>query len=471
MSICSRRSAAARSTIFFSRLGSAFSNAAIQRPSICPSRFSEHLTLKHPIVSANMDTITRAGMAVVQAEEGGLGHHRPRLPWRRYRRAGARGGNRQAHAAWCDPRSLHRLAGRQPRRRRPDDAAIGRRHACRGRWSAQAEGTADGARRPVRRRRRRQVAERMTPLENLVVHWGPISLDEAEQVMIERKIKKLPLVDAQRRADRPDHGRKTSSSRSGCRWRPAMRQGRLRVGRRDRRQGRLSRARGRADQGRRRCARHRHRARAFRRDGQGASRRFARDSAISRCRRERGDRGGRAVSRGARRERHQGRHRPGRRLHDAAEHQLRRAATAGARGVPCGGGRQDSTASPMAASGATAPSSKRCCSAAIPSCWATRSPARPRRRAKRCINRWCLPESQKVVRVPFKVFRGMASIGAMVDRLDVEDADAVDVDTLGAEGLEVSVPAARFCAPAHRRHAEASLFVNQLRRRGGPERS
>jgi IMP dehydrogenase len=51
-----------------------------------------------------------------------------------------------------------------------------------------------------------------------------------------------------------------------------------------------------------------------------------------------------------------------------------------------------------------------------------------------------LPESQKVVRVPFKVFRGMASISAMVDRLDVEDADALDVDTLGAEGLEVSVP-------------------------------
>ena len=51
-----------------------------------------------------------------------------------------------------------------------------------------------------------------------------------------------------------------------------------------------------------------------------------------------------------------------------------------------------------------------------------------------------VPESHKTVRVPFKVFRGMASIGAMVDRLDVEDADAVDVDTLGAEGLEVSVP-------------------------------
>src|SRR5512145_3565554 len=37
------------------------------------ARFSEHITLKHPIVSANMDTVTRAAMAVVQAEEGGIG--------------------------------------------------------------------------------------------------------------------------------------------------------------------------------------------------------------------------------------------------------------------------------------------------------------------------------------------------------------------------------------------------------------
>src|ERR687893_2943053 len=36
-------------------------------------RFSEHIALKRPIVSANMDTVTRAPMAVVQAEEGGLG--------------------------------------------------------------------------------------------------------------------------------------------------------------------------------------------------------------------------------------------------------------------------------------------------------------------------------------------------------------------------------------------------------------
>src|SRR5919107_909502 len=37
------------------------------------SRLSEHLTLKRPIVSANMDTVTRAEMAIAVAEEGGIG--------------------------------------------------------------------------------------------------------------------------------------------------------------------------------------------------------------------------------------------------------------------------------------------------------------------------------------------------------------------------------------------------------------
>src|SRR5438552_17479346 len=35
--------------------------------------FSEHVMLKHPLVSANMDTVTRAAMATVLAEEGGIG--------------------------------------------------------------------------------------------------------------------------------------------------------------------------------------------------------------------------------------------------------------------------------------------------------------------------------------------------------------------------------------------------------------
>ena len=37
------------------------------------ARFSEHVTLKRPLISANMDTVTRAAMAKVLAEEGGIG--------------------------------------------------------------------------------------------------------------------------------------------------------------------------------------------------------------------------------------------------------------------------------------------------------------------------------------------------------------------------------------------------------------
>ena len=52
-----------------------------------------------------------------------------------------------------------------------------------------------------------------------------------------------------------------------------------------------------------------------------------------------------------------------------------------------------------------------------------------------------VPDSNKTVKVPFKVFRGMASLQAIVDRLDVEDAESADVEALGAEGIEISVPA------------------------------
>jgi hypothetical protein len=51
-----------------------------------------------------------------------------------------------------------------------------------------------------------------------------------------------------------------------------------------------------------------------------------------------------------------------------------------------------------------------------------------------------LPESQKTVKVPFKVLRGMASIEAIRDRLDVEEADPRELEAIGAEGMEISLP-------------------------------
>ena len=79
-----------------------------------------------------------------------------------------------------------------------------------------------------------------------------------------------------------------------------------------------------------------------------------------------------------------------------------------------------------------------------------------------------LPDAQRTVKVPFKVLRGMASIQAIRDRLDVEDADTVDIEALGAEGTEVSVPGARLGAADHPGHPAPPLLVDQLRRRRQP---
>jgi IMP dehydrogenase len=91
-----------------------------------------------------------------------------------------------------------------------------------------------------------------------------------------------------------------------------------------------------------------------------------------------------------------------------------------------------------------------------------------------------LPESQKAVKVPFKVLRGMASIEAIKDRLDVEDASAVDLQAIGAEGLEVSVPlrgSARPVLQEMMKHLCSSISYGgadslaDLRRRFGAEPS
>ena len=58
-----------------------------------------------------------------------------------------------------------------------------------------------------------------------------------------------------------------------------------------------------------------------------------------------------------------------------------------------------------------------------------------------------VPESQKTVKVPFKVFRGMASLQAIVDRLDVEDADAARSRRSAPKAWRSACPRAARCGP------------------------
>ena len=118
-------------------------------------RFSTNITLKRPLVSANMDTVTRAPMAIVQAEEGGIG----------IIDRGFRNGDigpqvrevekvkRMQHIIIRDPYAVDSrdAARRRGRRHETDEGG----HARRRRWRARAEGPADRARRALRRHARR----------------------------------------------------------------------------------------------------------------------------------------------------------------------------------------------------------------------------------------------------------------------------------------------------------------------------
>ena len=159
-------------------------------------RFSEHITLKRPLVSANMDTVTRAPMAIVQAEEGGLG-----IIDRGFR-AGDIGPQvrevekvkRTQHVVIRDPYAvrpetpLAEAAEIMHKRRMGTLVVVDEGRRLQGllterdlRFVPTAEGT---------------VAARMTPVDRLVVGQGELTLEAAERLMIGRKVKKLPLVDS-----------------------------------------------------------------------------------------------------------------------------------------------------------------------------------------------------------------------------------------------------------------------------------
>jgi IMP dehydrogenase len=157
------------------------------------ARFSRRLTLNRPLVSANMDTVTRAAMAIVLAEEGGLG-----IVDRGFRAgdiapqvAEIATVKRTQHGIIGDPhtigddQSVEEARRMMVRTRVGTLAVVDAAHHLKGLLTERDVRFVAGD---------TLVSARMTPRDRLVMHEGQVSLAEAERLMTAKKIKKLPLV-------------------------------------------------------------------------------------------------------------------------------------------------------------------------------------------------------------------------------------------------------------------------------------
>jgi IMP dehydrogenase len=404
------------------------------------SRLSRHITLKRPIVSANMDTVTRAPMAIVQAEEGGIGiidrGFRPGEIEPQVREVEIV--KRTQHGVITDPSSisphasLHEAAALMARSRVGTLVVVDENKRLAGLLTE----------RDMRfvSRRGSRVADRMTPAAQLVVHQGPLEPEAAERIMVERKIKKLPLVDAAgvligliTSRDLVRRRRMPFATRDA--------RGRLRVGAAIGATGDyLERA-----------------AELIRADvdvlvidiAHGHS--VVMERAMAQFRKKFPDfeviAGNVATADGARF------------LRDLGADGIKVGIGPGGGcttrmttsfGVPqvqalveCRLAVEDSDVAIIADGGVKRHGALLeallfggdC--VMLGSAFAGTEEAPGEIVHKSVV----LPESQKTVKVPFKVLRGMASLEAIRDRLDVEDADKVELEAIGAEGMEISVPA------------------------------
>jgi IMP dehydrogenase len=158
-------------------------------------RFSTNITLKRPLVSANMDTVTRAPMAIVQAEEGGIG-----IIDRGFRHGDIEPQVREV----AKVKRMQHIVIRDPYAVTPETPLAEAAALMRARRAGTLV-VIDEARRLKGLLTERDlrfvdttgvsVASRMTPVDALVTGTGELTLAEAERIMVQRKIKKLPLVD------------------------------------------------------------------------------------------------------------------------------------------------------------------------------------------------------------------------------------------------------------------------------------
>ena len=402
------------------------------------ARVSERITLRRPLISANMDTVTRAAMAVALAEEGGIG----------FIDRGFRSGDiepqvaevaavkRTQHGTITDPHSIApdrtvRDAARLMEQTRVGTlAVIDAGRAFGGLLTERDIRFVDGS---------QSVQSRMTPVDRLVTERGPMSLEAAEAVMVAKKVKKLPLVNS----DGTLLGLVTAKDLIKHRQHPfATRDehGRLRVGAAIGATGDYL-----------------ERAAELLRAGadllvvdiaHGHSVVMA--QALEALRKAHGDVEIVAGNVGT---------------EDGVGFLLERGVNGIKIGIGPGGGcttrittsfgvpQGEALVRCRLAAGDRVPliadgGIRRDGSIALALLFGgdcvmlgSALAGTEETPGEIVLKPVLMPDSQKIVQVPFKVFRGMASIAAVRDRLDLEDADPRELEAIGAEGLEVSVPA------------------------------
>jgi IMP dehydrogenase len=413
-------------------------------------RLTPRIQLRRPIVSANMDTVTRAPMAIVQAEEGGIGiidrGFKPGDIQPQVREVETV--KRTQHGVITDPYAISPSASLDEASTMMTRSGVGTLVVVDDDRSRRLVGILTERDMRFVARTGRRVADRMTPFDQLVVHEvrtgdhaEPLSADAAQQIMVDRKIKKLPLIDADRRLI----GLMTAKD--------LIRQQRLPFATRD-------------DQGRLRVGAaigatgdYLERAAELIRVGvdvlvidiaHGHS--IVMAHALEQFWKRFADTGVELIAGNVA-------------TADGVRFLAERGAHAIKVGIGPGGGCTTRITTsfgvpqvqalvdcrvamnfdlPLIADGGI----KRHGSIAeallfggdtvmLGSAFAGTREA-PGEIVHKSV---LLPESHKSVKVPFKVLRGMASIGAIKDRLDVEDADRIELEAIGAEGTEISVPA------------------------------
>ncbi|MGQ9735341.1 MAG: IMP dehydrogenase [Thermaceae bacterium] len=160
------------------------------------SRLTKKLWLNIPILSAAMDTVTEAEMAIAMAREGGMGVIHKNLPVE-VQAAMVRKVKRSEAGMIQDPVTLPPTATLEDAERLMREYRIG------GLPVVDLYGRLLGliTNRDIRFEKdlRRPVSEVMTPFERLITAPPGTTLEEAEEILRRHKVEKLPLVDEEGR--------------------------------------------------------------------------------------------------------------------------------------------------------------------------------------------------------------------------------------------------------------------------------